>query len=355
MAAAQALRVAAVIVVAAAGLLGGRLIRSSVEEPGSIPETPEAIPGQRGRPPAEWFDMTNLAVPRVDIRDGGVLKDEIPAIDDPQPRPLADVEHIPGDERAIVVTRDGVSRAYPLRVMRWHEAVNDELGGEKFTVVYCPLCDSVSLLDRTGGPGTPDDPTSFGISGRLWMSNVLLYDRGGDALWSQSRGTAMTGPQVGARLAHLANWSVETMDVVRARPEPVTVVLPSPRERPYHRDPFEGYTESDTLRFPVEPVDRRLPLKSMIIGVAAPSGEATAWPLESIARSSGTNADTRLELEAPGGTLVLHVVTGDADGAGPPAIVRFSVLEAPADAAVMHTMWFAWFAAHPDTSIESLD
>ena len=129
---------------------------------------------------AGLFDLANLTVARSQIAFGGPPKDGIAAISNPEIVAFGEIEKLRDDDRMIGVVVEGEARAYPIRVLTYHEAVNDTIGDTPIAVVYCPLCDSVSVVDRRL-EGTVRE---FGISGLLVNSNVLLYDRTDDSLWS---------------------------------------------------------------------------------------------------------------------------------------------------------------------------
>lgn len=117
------------------------------------------------------FNTYDLTIPREQILSGGPPKDGIPSLTDPKAGVVEDSQYADGD-RMVVVTVGDMTRAYPIRILNWHEAINDELGGVPIAVIYCPLCDSVSVVDRR----LSDDTLEFGISGLLHNSNVLLYE-----------------------------------------------------------------------------------------------------------------------------------------------------------------------------------
>ena len=108
-----------------------------------------------------------------------------PSLTNPKLLTVSEAIYLEDHDRVIGVRFGGEARAYPLRVLNWHEAVNDTVGAKAIAVTYCPLCDSSLVFDRDVG----GEVREFGISGKLWNSNVLLYDRQKDSrqesLWSQ--------------------------------------------------------------------------------------------------------------------------------------------------------------------------
>lgn len=210
------------------------------------------------------FDLTNLLVPRELVVASGQPKDSWPAMIDPPTiragdigpdRKLAGVRALRSTERVIGVTIHGESRAYPHWILCWHEVVNDTLGGSPILVTYNPLCDSSVVFDRR----IAGEERAFGVSGLLFNSNTLIYDRTpdghGESLWSQLQFRAIAGPAAAradrlevlpARVVTWAEWLAKHPDT--------TVLLPQPaRTRVYKRDAFLPYFGDDRLLFPVAP------------------------------------------------------------------------------------------------------
>lgn len=278
------------------------------------------------------FNTENLQVPPEQLLSGGPPKDGIPSLTDPAVVPAGEVRFLRADDRVAGVTLNGEARAYPMRLLNWHEVINDELGGVPIAVVYCPLCDAVSVVDRRINGQTLE----FGVSGLLLNSNVVFYDRVDQALWSQVGLESLSGPHAGQSLDHLA-WTITSFGDWKAEhPDGTIVSLDTGHQRNYARNPYARYFASDRLMFPVQPLDNRLPLKTRVVGVRL-GGEAKAYPLEAITAAPGG----QLEDEIAGQRVVLT-----ADGEG-----RAQVVEAPKDAEVVHTFWFAWAAFHPETEL----
>ena len=128
-------------------------------------------------------------MPVEEILAGGPPRDGIPALDEPKFVSAA-ASVWEDDEHVVGVSVGGESRAYPLAILVWHELVNDSLGGEPILVSYCPLCGTAMVFDRRVG----GRERRFGVSGLLYLSDLLLYDRASESLWSQISATAVTGP-----------------------------------------------------------------------------------------------------------------------------------------------------------------
>ncbi len=283
---------------------------------------------------ASDFNLDNLVIPRDEISFGGPPKDGIPALTRPEVVHIAEADYLDENDRLIGVSIGGESRAYPIRVLMYHEAVNDEIGGTPIAVIYCPLCDSVSVVDRRLG-GTVHE---FGISGLLTNSNVLLFDRTDDSLWSQVGLTAISGPNAGSSLVHLP-WEITTAAQWReAYPDSTVMTFNTGYDRDYGTNPYSRYFESvDTVRFPLSREDDRLGRRVPIVGVKI--GDAVrAYPIAAIRAAPGGLVHDVLAGER-------IVIAADPDGES----VR--VIEVPPAAMVVHTFWFAWAAFHPETEI----
>ena len=279
------------------------------------------------------FNTDNLTLPREQILYGGVGKDRIPALVDPKTIKDTEADGLRAGERVIGVTVAGESRAYPINILMYHEAVNDTLGGVPIAVIYCPLCDSVSVVERRLEGRT----YTFGISGLLHNSNVLLFDRTDQALWSQVGMTAISGPNAGKSLRHLS-WEIVSLAVWReAHPEATVLSVDTGYDRDYRRQPYGDYFVTDRLSFPVTGEDARLPRKAPVVGVRL--GETVrAYSLSEIRK-------------APGG-LVRDTIDGEAIVLqSDPESGSVRVVEAPAGAMVIHTFWFAWAAFYPETEM----
>lgn len=189
---------------------------------------------------AEWPD-TNFENTVIEdwseIMSGGPPKDGIPALSDPDFLPAAEEDRLAGSEPVITVEIDGATpRAYPLRYLTWHEIVNDTVGGVPLAVTYCPLCNSGLTFDRRTAHGT----LTFGVSGNLRNSDMVMYDRQTESWWQQATAEAIVGDLTGTELKSLPTW-MESWDQFRAR-NPDGMVMDEPdHPRQYGRNPYRGY------------------------------------------------------------------------------------------------------------------
>ena len=194
----------------------------------------------------EWpntdFEMTTVKSWR-EIMSGGPPKDGIPAIDAPKFRKALSETRIKGPEPVITLEiGNATPRAYPIRYLTWHEIVNDTVGGVPVAVTFCPLCNSAMAFDRRTKKGT----LSFGVSGKLRNSDMVMYDRETESWWQQATAEAIVGDLTGTTLKQLPSW-MESWDQFRAR-NPDGLVMDQPNfPRRYGQNPYRGY---DSLKKP---------------------------------------------------------------------------------------------------------
>ncbi len=281
------------------------------------------------------FDVSNASVPVQSIQRGGPPRDGIPAIDRPK-FVRADQARLAVDDRILGVALNGVARAYPVRILNWHEVVNDRFGDRAVVVTYCPLCGTGMAFDAPPGTGSG----RFGVSGLLYNSDVLLYDRATQSLWSQIMQTAISGPVKGTKLQSVPLTHTSWADWRRRHPATEVLSTDTGFERDYRRDPYDGYERVQQLMFDVQHRDDRLPPKQWVLGVEV-NGTHKAYPFGVLARAvdaSGELRDTvagqplRIRYDRAHGTAEVF----DAQGRAWPGTMAF---------------WFAWVAFHPRTEV----
>lgn len=191
----------------------------------------------------EWpqTDFANTSVKNwVEIMSGGPPKDGIPALNDPQFIVAEQESGIAGNEPVITVEIDGERpRAYPIRYLTWHEIVNDRIGGVPVAVTFCPLCNSGITFDRR----VKGRVLTFGVSGKLRNSDMVMFDRETESWWQQAIGTGIVGDMNGVELTALPSW-MESWDQFKAR-NPDGLVMSEPAwNRSYGSNPYRGYDSS---------------------------------------------------------------------------------------------------------------
>ena len=193
------------------------------------------------------FDYSEASVPVSQIHWGGVPRDGIPSIERPKFLAAAEAKAVRKSDRVLGVFRNGVAKAYPIRILERHEVVNDQFGADAVVVTYCPLCFSgMSFL-----VDSQTTQLTFGVSGLLYNSDVLLYDRQTGSLWSQIMSQAISGPLKGVKLEAVATAHTSWHEWSERHPD--TLVLSTDtgyriNYRDYH---YRDYKQSRQLMFPV--------------------------------------------------------------------------------------------------------
>ena len=177
----------------------------------------------RGAWPADWDEqrIEQFLAPRFPLSDlsqrsvalaalrRGAARDAIAAILDPSVEALADADGwLAGTEPVVALEIGGEARAYPLQVLTWHELVNDTLSGASVLVSYCPLCNTAITFERS----VRGQPRTFGVSGLLRHSDLVMYDHTTESFWEQATGKAIAGRETGERLRFLPSPIVSYRD-----------------------------------------------------------------------------------------------------------------------------------------------
>jgi Protein of unknown function (DUF3179) len=187
----------------------------------------------------EWprTDFSRHSVAYDEIVSGGPPKDGIPAVDNPSFAPVSEIHGLAPHAPVISVAIGADAKAYPLRIMIWHEIVNDTVGGVPIAVTWCPLCNSSVVFDRRVG----DRTLTFGTTGKLRNSDLVMYDRETESWWQQFGGACIVGALLEAELK-LFPMRVESLDRFAARLPHGHVLLPPPgSQRAYGRNPYASY------------------------------------------------------------------------------------------------------------------
>ncbi|MDA1179200.1 MAG: DUF3179 domain-containing (seleno)protein [Planctomycetota bacterium] len=286
------------------------------------------------RPSGERFDLSSTVVDIQDIRAGGPPKDGIPALSRPGHIKGSVADYLKLHDRVIGVVSGNAARAYPLRILNYHEIVNDTIGKTPIAVTYCPLCDSAAVYDRR----TPLGEREFGVSGLLFNSNVLMYDRRGtpESLWSQVRTTGISGPGADRRLTalpcELTTWESWLVRV----PDTLVLSIETGHQRDYLRNPYDEYFTNQELMFPVSPANPILSNKERILGVWV-GNQFRAFPESAFPQDTNriteVLADKSITVEFDRKNQTLRVVRADDD------------------ISWLYSFWFAWYAFHPDTTV----
>ena len=266
------------------------------------------IPGSEPEDvPSALDDMTadGLPDPLVDpasVRSGGPPPDGIPPIDEPRFLRADDVTFLADDEPVLAFEVDGDARAYPVQILIWHEIVNDTVGDTPVAITYCPLCNSAVAVDRRAG----ERVLTFGTSGRLYRSALVMYDRQTQSLWSHFTAEAIAGVLTGTTLTTYPVATVSWLDWRAAHPDGLVLSRDTGVDRDYGRNPYPGYDDVDEppFLFEGEP-DDRLAAKERVVGLGL-DGEPMAIPQADLAERGV------LELQLDGRSAVAWLRPGTA-------------------------------------------
>lgn len=187
----------------------------------------------------EWprtdFSKTNIDV--SEIISGGPPKDGIPAIDKPQFKKVSQVSDLGDKEPVIILNINDKAKAYPLRILMWHEIVNDEIGGVPVTVTFCPLCNAAIAFDRRVNGQLLD----FGVSGKLRNSDMIMYDRQTESWWQQFVGRSIVGEMMGVELKRLPARVIPFSAFKVTYPDGLVLVPANSKARRYGDNPYVKY------------------------------------------------------------------------------------------------------------------
>lgn len=267
------------------------------------------------------------------IRGGGPPMDGIPSIDNPKYVSVEEAdEWIQDNELILAIIYKGVKRVYPLQILVWHEIINDHIAGDPVLVTYCPLCGSGIAYERK----IDGEEVEFGTSGKLYNSNLVMYDRKTNSYWSQIDGLAIVGELTGKKLTPLSIDTVVWRDWKKAHPDSEVLSQDTGFTRAYGRDPYGNYYEDSFLMFPVENEDNRIHPKTVIFGIEL-NGAYKAYQEKDL-----------IELGSIEDTVNGINIKVERDEAG---IIKITNLETKEEIVKERDFWFAWYAFHPDTGL----
>ncbi len=280
------------------------------------------------------FVMSNLRIPLDEVRQGGPPRDGIPAIDNPVFLAADEAGFLRDDHQVLAISKNGKAKVYPIRIMNYHEVVNDFFGEDPVIITFCPLCGSGIAFDgRIDGKDR-----TFGVSGLLYNSDVLLYDRETGSLWSQLMGQAVSGPSVDQRFK-IVPMEQTTWESWKTRyPETEVLSTKTGFSRDYNRLPYFGYEDSNALYFPVNNASDLYSNKEKVIGISI-DGVHKAYAFSKLRTVKGLPLQDMVN----GKTLQVYFDKNSnnariTDGEG--NLIEGTTL-----------FWFAWFAFHPDTDV----
>ena len=279
------------------------------------------------------FDLAGASVPAGQIIAGGADKDGIPSLDRPQYVSAEKAGFLRARERVLGIEYNGIKHAYPIKILNYHEVVNDTIGDTPVVITFCPLCGSgMAFL-----AAVDDRRLIFGVSGLLYNNDVLLYDRQTQSLWSQIRSEAITGPLQGSRLVTLPVSHTTWRDWKERHPDSQVLSEDTGFRLDYDVDHYSDYRRSGRIYFPVTAQSGEYRRKEMVMGLEI-ENQFKAYPFTELKRGpaqfSDHFADRQFDVHYDHQNRTARVI--DEHGAEMPTVLAF---------------WFAWYAFHPETDI----
>ena len=284
--------------------------------------------------PTNGFDVTGALVPEGEIFHGGPPRDGIPALDEPKFIAADKASFLNPDDRVLGLYHNGIARAYPILILNYHEIVNDKFGKDAVVVSFCPLC-GTGMVFSSAIEGVN---RQFGVSGLLYNSDMLLYDRESESLWSQIMMQAISGPLKGLTLEPLAVTHTSWQDWKSKHPNTQVLSRDTGYSRDYSRSPYPGYEQSTMVMFPVSNISARYHPKERVLGLQI-ENIFKAYPFSELAKSRSSKiADV---VAGKSITVIFNskhrtATVLDANQKEIPGVISF---------------WFAWVAFHPETEI----
>ena len=279
------------------------------------------------------FQFENAIIPVEEIRSGGPPKDGIPALLNPKFVNTEEAVFLKDTDRVIGMVVNKDVKAYPIRILNWHEIVNDEINGKKIIVSFCPLCGTAMVFESQ----IEGKLYTFGVSGLLYNSDVLMYDHQTESLWSQIKMKAVTGAMAGTSLKLMASEVTTWKDWKTRYPRSQVLSIKTGYSRDYENNPYANYENSQRLYFPVDVSDKRRKNKDWVFGILL-NGVAKAYPYDELAKEKGPLKDN-----LGNQTIFIHFDKGNRS-------VRAETSTGKPVPGVS-AYWFAWQAFYPKTQL----
>ena len=284
---------------------------------------------------AETFafdDSTRKAIALSDLIQGCPRRDCIPSINNPKYVSVSAAKHMNDDDIVLALSLKGYQRAWPARILDQHEIVNDVIAGIPVAITWCPLCGSaVGVVRALDG-----EPTEFGVSGLLYNSDLVLYDRKTETLWDQIEARGIVGPLTDTEL-ELVPITVTRWGAWKAvHPDTMVLSADTGFAFDYSRDVYEKYRGQDRLMLPVANTSDALHPKSVVFGFDV-DDQQIAFSESFVSTSSP------IEHEFQGQTYDIVMAR---DG----AVTMFN-RESGEEYWPIRLYWFAWYTFHPETEL----
>lgn len=281
-------------------------------------------------------DFAGAKVKPEDLEQGCPVKDCIPSIDNPKFESATNANNWLKDSNVVFgINRNGVTRAYPQRILNWHEIINDTISGDPIVVTFCPLCGSAVAFERKVNSAIVE----FGVSGKLHNNDLVMYDRAQGNLWQQITGEAIVGPAA-RRSEKLKRIQLATTTWgVWKKEHPKTQVLSRNTgfKRDYDLYPYGTYEKDNQIYFGLKNApDQRLPLKEVVYGFEIDGASKTytekALKEKGVIEDTISGQDVRVEYKGDGEVVLTVISSGKTY-------------------VPLRNFWFAWAAFHPGTEL----
>ncbi len=281
------------------------------------------------------FDLKGSLIPEAQILRGGPPKDGIPAIDNPKFIKARQAYYLKNSDSVIGVKIGKIAKAYPIKILNWHEVVNDKIGSTYFSVTFCPLCGSGVVFNAD----IKGKKLTFGVSGLLYNSDVLLYDRDSESLWSQLQKRAVTGQYKSTQLKVIPSVRTSWFEWKKKNPNSLVLSRDTSFSRDYDRDPYKGYALEESLYFPVSKKSSAYSNKEMVFVIDFENNKK-AYPFS--------------ELSKTGSTTIFDTLNGNKikiiwDQKSQTAEAFFASTGKPVPS--YNLFWFAWYAFNSDGKV----
>jgi len=279
-------------------------------------------------------DGTKYIIHPSKFLSGGPGKDGIPSIDNPK-FVSAKADWLPDDELGLGIVHKNEARFYPFRILVYHEIVNDFIQNDPILVTYCPLCfTGIGFVREIDG-----EPVEFGVSGKLYNSELVMYDRKTDSYWPQTLGKAVLGPSTGKTIKKIPTDTVKWGDWKKVHPDTRVLSKDTGFLRSYDgSNPYgrKGDFTDINLQFPLENEDKRLDAYEIVYGIEV-NGKFKAY------KKTDVEQKPTIEDTIGGEKIIIEFDKN---------LKSTRAYKESEEQVVVDTLfWFAWAAFHPDTEL----